>query len=182
MTIRRPGQPRLQPIPEIAEKARGRTRAVNVQATMAHHRGLARSLGGLFNTILNEGTTPRRQRELVILRMGWDCQAEYEFGQHTIYGREAGGLTDTEIYHVTRPLNCFAWADDDRCLLQMVDDLHANDAVSDETWAEMAARWEPAEILEFITTALGYRVVSGILNSVGVELDEGVPGWPAPPE
>jgi hypothetical protein len=27
--------------------------------------------------------------------------------------------------------------------------------------------------------ALCYRVVSGFLNSCGVELDDGVPGWPA---
>ena len=26
-----------------------------------------------------------------------------------------------------------------------------------------------------------YRVVSGMLNSCGVQLDDGVPGWPTPP-
>ena len=29
-----------------------------------------------------------------------------------------------------------------------------------------------------LVSALTYRVVSGFLNSFGVELDDGVPGWP----
>jgi 4-carboxymuconolactone decarboxylase len=114
---------------------------------------------------------------LVILRMGWNCQSEYEFGQHTLMGRDAG-LSDEEIYAVTRPLSTFPWAAADRCLLQMVDDLYANDMVSDETWAELSARWEPSDLVELVMTCLTYRTVSGFLNTFGVQLDEGVPGWP----
>jgi hypothetical protein len=61
----------------------------------------------------------------------------------------------------------------------MVDDLYTDDCVSDGTWAELTARWSTPEIMEFVMAALCYRVVSGFLNTCGVELDEGVPGWPA---
>ena len=56
------------------------------------------------------------------------------------------------------------------------------DMVTDETWAELSARWSVSEVFELICTSLSYRVVSGILNSTGVQLDDGVPGWPSPPD
>ena len=182
MALRRPSSARVQPDPAAAEIAREEMKtlphnAVNVRATMAHHPVIAKGIGGLANTVLNKASVPRRQRELVILRMGWNCQARYEFGQHTMYGK-AYGVTDEEIAAVTRPLNCHAWAEEDRILLQMTDDLHADDCVSDATWAELTANWNTQEIMEFVTSALCYRVVSGFLNTFGVELDDGVPGWP----
>ena len=110
--------------------------------------------------------------------MGWNCQSIYEFGQHTLFGL-AHGITQEEISAVTRPISEHPWSDEERALLQMVDDLHADDCVSDATWAELTARWSTQEVMEFMMAALCYRVVSGFLNSCGVELDEGVPGWPA---
>ncbi|MFN0092028.1 MAG: carboxymuconolactone decarboxylase family protein [Acidimicrobiales bacterium] len=182
MAPRRPTKARVQPDPAAAEKAREAMRgqphnAVNVRATMALHPGVSRAVGALAGFVLNEAGAPRRQRELVILRMGWNCQAEYEFGQHTLYGL-ANGVTQGEVYAVTRPLSEHAWSDEDRVLLQMADDLYAADAVSDATWAELTARLSVPEIMEFVVAALTYRVVSGFLNTFGVELDEGVPGWP----
>ena len=128
--------------------------------------------------MLNATETPRRQRELVILRMGWKCQAVYEFGQHTMYGM-AHGVTEDEVSAVTRPLSEHDWSEQDRVLLQMTDDLYTDDCVSDATWAELASRWSTTEIMEFLMSALCYRAVSGFLNRCGVELDEGVPGWPS---
>ena len=87
MSFRRPSAPRVEPVPEIVERIKDRTKAVNVQATIAHHRGLSRAFGNPYEAVLNGASTPRRQRELIILRTGWNCQAEYEFGQHTLMGK-----------------------------------------------------------------------------------------------
>ena len=171
---------RVEPIQKVVELSRKRTNAANVNATMAHHRKLGAALGNLYQVVLHECDTPRRQREIVILRTGWNCQAEYEFGQHTIYGRQAG-LTDAEIYAVTRPIKTHPWSEDDAVLLQMADDLFSDDAVSDATWAELTARWSVPDVFEFVCACLSYRVVSGLLNTLGVQLDEGVPGWPSAP-
>ncbi len=182
MALRRPISARVQPDPVVAAEVREVMRAephnaVNVRATLAHHPGLAKAIGGLADQVLNRAAVPRRQRELVILRMGWNCQARYEFGQHTLFGL-AHGVTEEEIAAVTRPLRCHPWAEADRVLLQMTDDLYTDDCVSERTWKELAERWSAPEIMEFVCSALTYRLVSGFLNSFGVELDEGVPGWP----
>jgi hypothetical protein len=112
--------------------------------------------------------------------MGWNCQAVYEFGQHTLFGRDAG-LSDDEIYFTTRPLGDGAWSDADRVILQLVDDLYADDCVGDATWADATRHFNNADIIHLIATAGCYRVVSGFLNSAGVQLDEGVPAWPLAP-
>jgi len=153
--------------------------AVNVVSTLATNRLVNRGLGGLAGALLRDGTVDGRLREIVILRMGWNCQAIYEFGQHTLYGR-AEGLTDAEIYAVTRPISSHGWSPVEATLIQMVDDLYSDDCVSDATWAELEGHFDHAAIIEFMAAALTYRVVSGLLNSCGVQLDEGVPGWPTP--
>jgi len=176
MSLARPPRPRVDPDPGVLAENRGRHTA-NVAGTLGLHPELSTAFRTLAGFIVNEASTPRRQRELVILRTGWNCGAEYEFGQHTLFGREAG-ITEAEIVALTRPLITFPWAEDDRVLLQLADELYTDSCVTDETWAKLAARWSPKEILEFLMAAGFYFMVSGILNSFGVELDEGVPGWP----
>ena len=99
------------------------------------------------------------------------------FGQHTLMARSVG-VSDAEIELLTRPLELGAWSAADRALLEMVDDLYRDDCVSETTWAELVAHFDHHDILEYMAATLFYRMVSGILNSCGVELDEGVPRWP----
>ena len=186
MHMARPASPRLEPIPAVAAKAREAMKsqpinAVNVTATMAHNRTISKAVGAFAQTVLFGGELPRRQVEIAVLRMGWNCQAVYEFGQHTLFGR-AAGLTDDEIYATTRPIAQGAWSDADRAILQVVDDLYADDCVGDAAWADATKHFSDADVIHLIATAGCYRVVSGFLNSAGVQLDEGVPGWPTAPK
>jgi len=185
MHLARPAAPRLEPIPAVAAKAREAMKnqpinAVNVSATMAHNRTMSRAIGKFAQTVLFEGELPRRQVEIAVLRMGWNCQAVYEFGQHTLFGRDAG-LSDEEIYQTTRPVTQGSWSPADAAILQLVDDLYVDDCVSDATWAEATRHFNTVDIIHLIATAGCYRVVSGFLNSAGVQLDDGVPGWPTEP-
>jgi alkylhydroperoxidase family enzyme len=181
----RPSAPRLEPIPKVMERARERMKnspvnAVNVTATMAHNRNLNRAFGGFAQGVLFDGGLSRRIVELVVLRMGWNCQAIYEFGQHTLFGKDVG-LSDAEIFWVTRPLNQHEWAPEERAALQCVDDLYTDDCVGDAAWNEARKYFNESEMVHLLMAAGCYRVVSGLLNSCGVVLDEGVPGWPLPP-
>jgi len=185
MHAARPTTPRLEPIPAVAAKAREAMKsqpinAVNVTATMAHNRTMSRAIGKFAQTVLFEGDLPRRQVELAVLRMGWNCQSVYEFGQHTLFGRDAG-LTDGEIYFTTRPLSDGGWSPADRAILQVVDDLYTDDCVSDSAWQEATKHFSVPDVIHIIAAAGCYRTVSGFLNSAGVQLDEGVPGWPTAP-
>lgn len=186
MHLQRPTSPRLEPIPKVVEKAReamadSPVNAVNVMATMSHNRTIRGAIGAISQAVLFEGELPRRQVEIAVLRMGWNCQSVYEFGQHTLFGRDAG-LSDEEIYFTTRPVGQGDWSPADAAILQLVDDLYADDCVTDATWAEATRHFSDHDIVHLIATAGCYRLVSGFLNSAGVELDEGVPGWPERPQ
>ncbi len=185
MHFARPRTPRIQPRSDLVEKIRESQKnspvnAINVAATLAHNKPINRAFGPFAQAVLFEGGLSRRNVELAVLRMGWNCQAVYEFGQHTLFGRDAG-LTPAEIYAVTRPLNQHPWTEEERVVLQAVDELYADDCVGEETWNAAAAMFSDAEMLHLVMAAGCYRVVSGVLNSCGVQLDDGVPGWPTPP-
>lgn len=182
----RPTSPRLAPVTdpteaqaEVLARAGTRPRAnpLNIFATMVHNRRVANRtvlLGGAF---LGKGTIPEREREIVILRVGHRAHAEYEFGQHTIIGKRVG-LTDEEISALADARPDHQWAEGDRALIEMVDDLCDDDCVGDSTWAKLAERWDEEQLVELLLLAGYYRMISGFLNSAGVQLDEGVPGFP----
>ena len=151
---------------------------LNIFGVLGHHPKLLKRFNLMGGFILNKGLLPEREREIVILRVGWNAQAKYEFGQHTVIGLEAG-VTDEEIKAITRPIPMGDWSADDAALLQMCDDLHIDDCVTQATWDALSARWNEAELIELLVTAGFYRLVSGFLNSTGVELDAGIPGFPA---
>ncbi|MDG2113730.1 MAG: carboxymuconolactone decarboxylase family protein [Actinomycetota bacterium] len=184
----RPDSFRIEPITEADDELQellGKTlildgRPANIFGVMAKHPKLLKRFNVLGGFILNKGLVPEREREVVILRVGANCVAKYEFGQHTGIGRRCG-LTDEEIVALLRPADAHPWSDNDAALIAMTDELCADDCVTDKTFARLKDRWSEAEIMELTVTAGFYRMVSGFLNTMGVELDDGVPDFPEPP-
>ena len=175
-------KPRLEPRPAehldpdlVPRAAQGST--PNVLRTLARHPLLLERWMGLARYILEENSLPERERELVILRTGWLCQSGYEFGQHTLIGRRAG-LTDAEIERITRGPDADGWSDADRTLLRATDELCGDAFITDATWSALRATWSEKQVVDVIFTVGQYNLVSMALNSLGVQLDDGVPGFP----
>ena len=188
MAGKRPTRARIEPIDldEVTDDELRATlagamtldgRPLNIFGVLGHHPKLLKRFNLLGGFLLNKGLIPERERELVILRIGWNAQAVYEFGQHTIIGKRCG-LTDHEIAAVTKDPADHDWSADDRTLIALADELAADDCVSDGTWSTLTARWSDAELVELLIVAGFYRLVSGFLNSAGVQLDDGVPAFP----
>jgi 4-carboxymuconolactone decarboxylase len=132
---------------------------------------------GQFAMALLEVDLPPRERELVVLRVAWNCASACEFGHHVPRAR-AAGLTDDDVARVaTRVAD--GWGDDDGALLAMADELCADHGLSDDVWARLASRWSPAELVELLIVAGYSRMVSALMNAVGVQPEARVPGWPA---
>jgi 4-carboxymuconolactone decarboxylase len=113
----------------------------------------------------------------LILRVGWRCGSEYEFGQHTVIGRRAG-ITDDEVRRLTAD-DLAGWSDADALWVRAADELVADHRIGDDTWAALAARLTDQQIIDLLFTVGQYVLVSMALNTLGVERDEGAPGWPA---
>jgi alkylhydroperoxidase family enzyme len=166
-----PSHPRIEPA-----SLGGDETPLNIFLTLAHNETLSKAFRRLGAHLLSGGVLPARVREIVILRVGWRCGSEYEFGQHSVIGSSVG-LTDDEI---ARLADCGAgdWDEGDRALVALADELCDADLVSEDTWCALSQRWGDAELLELLVLAGFYRLVSGMLNSVGVALEPQTPRWP----
>ena len=120
---------------------------LNIFGTIAHHPRLLKRFMNFAGMFLNKGLLPDREREIVILRVGWNCQSVYEFGQHTLIGQRVG-LSLKEIDALTKDVEQFAWNNRDRVLINMSDELCADDCVSTPTWAQLSTQWNEAELVE----------------------------------
>ena len=171
--------PRIQPLsPDAAADLLAGARPLNIFLTLAKNEGLYAAFLALGSHLLSrKGTIPRREREIVILRVGWNSGSDYEFGQHTLIGLHVG-LTEDEIARLATD-GTEGWSDDDAALVVMCDELCHDNVVSDGTWGRLAKRWSEPQLLELLVLAGFYRLVSGFLRSVGVQREPGTPGFPA---
>ena len=181
MHFARPAAARIQPRQDLLEKIRERQRdspvnAINVAATLAHNKPLNRAFGPFAQAVLFEGGLSRRNVEIAVLRMGWNCQAVYEFGQHTVIGTSAG-ITDQEIERLMTE-GVDGWSTNDAALVTATDELVLEHCLSDASWAALNRVWSTQQVLDLIFAVGQYTLVSTALRSLGVQLDEGAPGWP----
>lgn len=175
--------PRIAPLPEdeIDEELRerlGGSPLLNVFRTLAVHPDLLRRWLVFGTHVVAKSTLDPRDRELAILRTGWRSDCAYEFGQHSVIGRDAG-LTDEEIRRVTDE-DAAGWSERQHLVLRAVDELCADATIADETWTGLTGHFDEQQLLDLVFTVGQYRLVSMALNSIGVEIDPGFPGFPEP--
>jgi 4-carboxymuconolactone decarboxylase len=114
---------------------------------------------------------PPREREIVILRTGFLCKSGYEWTQHVRIGLSEG-LTQDEIARLKQGADA-GWAPADAALIRLADELHADQFVTDATWAELSRHFSDKQCMDAVFTAGQYTQVSMFLNTFGVQLDEG---------
>jgi alkylhydroperoxidase family enzyme len=180
--------PRVAPLrvdeidPEIRERLGDRP-VLNIFRTLAHHPKLLKRWLVFGNHVLGRSTLPPRERELVILRIGYLCRSPYEWGQHVVIARDSG-LTQAEIDAI--PLGPDApasanvrWTPLERALLRATDELHADACISDATWAALSKKGlSTQQLLDLIFAVGQYNLVSMALNSLGVQPEPGLPPFP----
>ncbi len=148
---------------------------LNIFMTLVRHPGLFRKWLPFGGKLL-DGKLPARERELLILRTGWRCRSEYEWGQHALIGREAG-LTDEELRRIKEGPDAPGWDPFDAVLLRAADELHDDSCISDTTWDALASRYDERQLIEVPMLVGQYHLVSFALNSLGVQREPGVPGF-----
>ncbi len=173
-----PIEERVGDIRELLDQARAASAPdANIFATLVRAPGLFRRWLPFGGKLLS-GKIPPRERELLILRTGWNCSAEYEWAQHAVIG-ERSGLTTEEIRRVVDGPEADGWEAFDATLLRAADELHARYSITDETWSALAARYDTAQLIELPMLVGHYHLVAMTLNALKVELDEGLSGFPA---
>jgi len=115
---------------------------------------------------------PAREREIVILRTGFLCKSGYEWTQHVPIGQKAG-LTDVEIARIKVGAEAPGWSAPDVALLRAADDLHREYFITEPVWAELTKHFNEQQRMDVVFAVGQYTQVSMLLNTFGVQLDEG---------
>ncbi len=149
---------------------------LNIFRTVANHPDLARRWLVFGNHVLGKSTLSPRVRELVILRIGWRCHSEYEWGQHVLISRELD-ITESEIERLKCEPIDDTWTPAERAALVATDELHDNQMITDGTWGELEDHFSLEQRMDLVFAVGQYSLVSMALNTFGVERDPGVPGF-----
>ena len=148
----------------------------NIFKTLSHHPDLFRRWLVFGNHVLFKSTLPPRERELIILRIGWLCEAEYEWAQHVLIGKETG-LTAEEIDRIKAGPNARGWSEADKLLLQATDELRKDAFITDTTWNGLSQHFDTKQLMDVVFAVGQYNLVSMALNTLGVQLDDGLEGF-----
>ncbi|MEH6490057.1 carboxymuconolactone decarboxylase family protein [Hyphomonas oceanitis] len=111
-----------------------------------------------------------REREIIILRTGFNWKSGYEWAQHVRIGKECG-LTDLEIQHIKDGPLAPSWTPLESAMIRAVDELTTDAFISEQTWGELAELTEKQR-MDLVMTVGQYTQVSMMLNSFGVQLDD----------
>jgi alkylhydroperoxidase family enzyme len=139
---------------------------------------LAKRVNDLLMTLLFGTEFDARLRELIIMRIGWSTGSVYEWTQHWRVALQLG-VSESDLLAVRDWQKHYHWSDADRAILRATDETLASGAVSRETWAECVKHLpSEAEQLELLGSIGTWRMISQILRSLEVPLEDGVAAWP----
>jgi alkylhydroperoxidase family enzyme len=130
-------------------------------------------------SLLDKGSFSLRLRELMILRTTALCGAEYEWGVHIATFGAKAEWTKEQIHstvHGTADDSC--WADEEQSVIQLADQLHTTNGVSEATWRNASSRFSAEQLIELVMLAGSYHAVSYMVNAFGVQQEEFAPRFP----
>jgi alkylhydroperoxidase family enzyme len=156
-------------IASIAGRA-ARTAPPNLFLTMGRHRGLLRRWLWFAGGLMPGGKLPRRETELVILRVAHLCGSEYEFEHHVRLGRRAG-LVENDIRQITASIEGGDWSGRERAILAAVDRLHADRDLDDGTWTTLRRHLSERECIELLLLVGHYEMIATFLTTLRVPQD-----------
>jgi alkylhydroperoxidase family enzyme len=140
-------------------------------ATLGRHRRLFRPWLRFAGRLMPGGKLPRKDAELVILRVAALCDSPYEWGHHERIARRFG-LDAEAIGRVRGGAGAGGWSARQDAILRAVDELHESRTLGDPAWdALRAAGLSETELIELPMLVGHYEMLAMTLNALRVEPD-----------
>lgn len=152
---------------------------LSIFQVLLNHPPLARAINDLLATMLWHGALDARLRELAIMRIGWLTACDYEWTQHWRVASRLGVPGD-DLLGVRDWRNYAGFGPAERAVLAATDDVVRDGAVSAASWAACEREFDgdTTVLVELVTVIGAWRMVSSILQSLEVPLEDGVSSWP----
>lgn len=119
-------------------------------------------------SLMPGGRLGRRRTELVILRVAHRRDNAYEWTQHAGLARRAG-LSAADVEQIRD--DAATWPAPEALLLEVTDELLADDDLDDATWARLRAAFDEPTCIELLMLIGHYRMLATTLSTLRVQPD-----------
>jgi alkylhydroperoxidase family enzyme len=140
----------------------------NLYLTIANAPLMLKGWIGLTWPLRNEGTSPRSLRELVIMRVAQVEQATYEWAHHWEMAI-AAGITAEQLESIADWQSTGLFDETQSAVLAYTDEVIGNSGVTDETFADLRARFSDAEVVELTLAATFYLNLAHFARALRIE-------------
>jgi alkylhydroperoxidase family enzyme len=159
--------PLPQPLDPMLQEMFAKRRAqggdiINLQIATGHAPQFARAASAMAFTIRFDAQTPRRLRELIIMRTAQIVGSTYEINQHVPLMKMCG-YSEAQIAALPQWQVSNLFDDKERATLAYVEQMAHGGDVDDPTFAGLQKFFAPREIVE-ITYTIGSYYANGLLT------------------
>ena len=143
---------------------------LRVTRTLRRHPALADHWSMNDSYVLNpeRSRLVPHDRELLILRTGWNAQAVYEWAKHVgSVGRARDHGLDP--VWIAQGEDATGWNTNELALIAAANEMYRDTTISDETWHTLSERYDTHQMMSIAYTTARYRRVSMTLNAFGVQ-------------
>ena len=147
-----------------------RTNPPNLFLTMGRQHKLFRGWLRFAGRLMPRGNLPRRDTELIILRVAHLRDCTYEFEHHIRLGRRAGVDAD-DVARIQQGPDADGWSPREAALLTAVDQLHHTRDLDDPAWSRLRVHLDEADAIEFLLLVGHYEMLATFLLTLRVQPD-----------
>lgn len=147
-----------------------RTQPPAIFTTLGRGRGLFWGWLHFAGRLMPGGRLPRRETELVILRVATLRECAYELEHHVRLGARAG-VTAADVDRVRVGSTAPGWRDHERLLMRVTEELIATRDLSDATWTELRAAYDERTVIELLLLVGHYDMLATTLMTLRLQPD-----------
>ncbi|MEV5754788.1 carboxymuconolactone decarboxylase family protein [Actinoallomurus sp. NPDC052308] len=147
------------------------TRAPVLFRVLGRHRRLFRGWLHFAGRLMPGGVLPRRETELVILRVAHLRDCRYEFDHHVRLGARAGVTRADLARLVERGPEDDGWSPRERAILAAVDALQAERDLDDAAWGRLREHLDDRECIELIMLVGHYDMLATAITALRIPPD-----------
>jgi alkylhydroperoxidase family enzyme len=150
---------------------------LNVFRTLLHRPRVAKGVADLLLSLLFGAELDDRLRELVIMRIGWSTGSEYEWAQHWKVALDLG-VDETDILSVRDWPASECFDELDRAVLSATDQALAGARIDEPTMDTLRSRLSDDAVIDLVSAIGTWTMISTLLRSLDVPLEDGMQSWP----
>jgi alkylhydroperoxidase family enzyme len=143
----------------------------NLRATLMRNTPLFLRWELFANQVFVHSDIPRREKEIIILRIAWLCQSDYEWQHHVAGSKQQKLFSDDVIERIKEGPEAEGWEPSDAVLVQAVDELYANNVVSEATWKSLSELYTTPQLIEILFIVGYYNLLAWTMNSLGAQVE-----------